>query len=132
MTEQELFLDPVRWDDTITTDSGVTITIEGLFELFRQRLEHPSRPRQKAWKLPPDVDKEAWEMWASHRLASGLSMRTNTAKTVNAKVLQGRPREEQLAIVQQSIHRGWRGLFPLKSDKAEVERVIEEQFEGAL
>lgn len=71
--------------------------------------------RERCTEVPPEIE-EAWLRWSNFRRGKGW---TAAAKTINAKKLMELSAGKTavaLQIVEQSIERGWTGLFPLKVD----------------
>lgn len=67
---------------------------------------------------PEEALSEAWTKWDRHR--SGKKGWTADARTLSMRTLRklaGTDGALALAIVDQSIERGWTGLFPLKVDE---------------
>lgn len=67
---------------------------------------------------PEEALSEAWCKWDRHR--SGKKGWTSDARTLSMRTLRklaGTDGALALAIVDQSIERGWTGLFPLKVDE---------------
>lgn len=84
-------------------------------------VKEPSKARAKI-ALPDWLPLESWNMWARYRRTAGKwnedAKRLNLAKL---KRLYAEGHDPTL-VIEQSIERGWTGLFPLKSDTQQAGR----------
>lgn len=77
-----------------------------------------AKAAKPAKEKPEEALSEAWCKWDRHR--SGKKGWTADARTLSMRTLRklaGTDGALALAIVDQSIERGWTGLFPLKVDE---------------
>lgn len=58
---------------------------------------------------------EAWQVWNRHRNGKGWTAKARELSMKKLRELAGTDGEKAMAIVCQSIERGWSGLFELKS-----------------
>lgn len=82
-----------------------------------QALEEAVFKVEKRPVIRTDVPREiaqAWDIWSKYRQGKGW---TAAAKTINSKKLMELSKGDSglaVRIVEQSVERGWTGLFPLK------------------
>lgn len=93
------------------------VTIEALLariEALEAEVYKKERPQRERTECPPEIE-QAWREWYFYR-QRGKGWTPNAQKINLNKLMEisGGKREESLAIVRQSIERGWSGLFPLK------------------
>lgn len=70
----------------------------------------------KPAKESPDALGEAWAQWEEYRHGKGWTANARALNMRKLRELAGTDGVLAVKIVQQSIERGWSGLFPLKQD----------------
>lgn len=83
--------------------------------------QEPSRTVIKtniAPECPEGIDPSAWQLWDSYRTSKSKKSWTDDAKKLTARTLRkiSAGGGSQLAAVEQSIERGWTGLFAVKTE----------------
>lgn len=73
--------------------------------------------RADALQLPDWLDPQAWAMW--HRYRNGSKGWNGDAKRLSIRKLERLKKDghQPIAVIEQSIERGWTGLFPVHSDQ---------------
>lgn len=97
-----LFSEPVSFEDLLER-------IQALEEAVFQKERRPPTRQD----VPQEIA-EAWDIWSKYRQGKGW---TAAAKTINSKKLMELSKGDSglaVRIVEQSVERGWTGLFPLK------------------
>lgn len=61
---------------------------------------------------------EAWQVWSRHRNGKGWTAKARELSMRTLRDLAGTDGGLAMSIVEQSIERGWRGLFPLSEMNA--------------
>jgi hypothetical protein len=61
---------------------------------------------------------EAWQIWNRHRSGKGWTAKARELSMRKLRELAGADGSLALKIVEQSVERGWTGLFPLKESQA--------------
>lgn len=70
---------------------------------------------QKAERSKADEPlNEAWQLWNRHRNGKGWTAKARELSMRTLKELAGQDGSLALKIVEQSVERGWTGLFPLR------------------
>ncbi len=79
-------------------------------------------PTRAKLALPDWLPLETWAMWDRFRKRKSAKAWTDDAKALSLRTLERLRAEGQdpTAIVEQSIERGWTGLFPLKTETVAV------------
>lgn len=107
-------------------------------ELEEKRREVEENTKQKAanaleFVTPLAFDSNefhsAWQEWFKYRKESGKKLRESTIKK-QMQFLGARAESEAIAIINQSIEKGWTGLFEIKQNgngKSGVAKIIEQQ-----
>lgn len=69
-------------------------------------------------ECPEGIDPDAWALWDSYRTSKSKKSWTDEAKKLTARTLRkiSAGGGSQLAAVEQSIERGWTGLFAVKTE----------------
>lgn len=77
--------------------------------------KEPSKERVKT-ALPDWLPLEAWDMWSRFRKKASGAKWTDDAKRISLATLKNLHADghDPTAVIEQSIERGWTGLFPLK------------------
>lgn len=60
---------------------------------------------------------EAWQLWNRHRSGKGWTAKARELSMKKLRELAGTDGAMAMRIVEQSIERGWTGLFAIKEDK---------------
>lgn len=97
-------------------DDPLTIRRESPPETKRNETETKQETETKdCADAPPFVDEVlvSWNSWIQHRKELGKKMTPSTVKK-QIQFLGGRAGPEIIAIINQSIEKGWTGLFELK------------------
>jgi hypothetical protein len=97
-----LFSEPVNIQDLLERIQALEAAV------FQQERRPPTRQ-----DVPQEIS-EAWDTWSKYRQGKGW---TAAAKTINSKKLMELSKGDSalaVRIVEQSVERGWTGLFPLK------------------
>lgn len=85
---------------------------------LNRREENRTEEKKKAPKLdvsvPEGVDAGAWKMLVEHKKAMKAPMATQHAISLNANKLRQLSVKDQVAMVEQSVENGWKGLYDLK------------------
>ena len=68
----------------------------------------------EAFSLPADIDPAVWDAFIEHRTKNGTKL-TEYAKRLLVKKLESIGQDKN-AVLNQSIEKGWAGLFPLKEE----------------
>jgi len=69
-------------------------------------------------KLNNNQDKEAWQRWIDYRAERKKGITLSTAKLQLGKLVEYQAKGmSAIDIINQSIEKGWLGLFPIKQDK---------------
>lgn len=86
-------------------------------------VKEPSKRRAKI-ALPDWLPLEAWDMWSRFRQKKSGSAWTEDAKRLSLATLKRLFAEgnDPTAVIEQSIERGWTGLFPLKAQSTSTGR----------
>lgn len=73
--------------------------------------------------VPEGVDSGAWKMLVEHKKAMKAPMATQHAISLNANKLRQLSVKDQVAMVEQSVENGWKGLYDLKQKQQQNRRV---------
>ncbi|HHT0464839.1 TPA: DNA replication domain protein [Raoultella planticola] len=89
---------------------------------------NPPRGREpkKSYPYPEQLNAEAWEEWKAYRRENRFKAYAPTERSEGAAItelinLSGGDHQAQMLIVQQSMAKGWKGLFELKQKNARRE-----------
>jgi len=82
--------------------------VEALEAMVYGKAEKP-----KAVK-PDEALNEAWQLWNRHRNGKGWTAKARELSMRTLRELAGTDGSLALKIVEQSVERGWTGLFPLR------------------
>jgi hypothetical protein len=77
------------------------------------------KPAGDNGKLPDWLDKDAWQEWTQHRKELKKTLTPLTTKKQLNMLSTNQP--DHVAIINQSIEKGWTGLFKLKEEKLSLE-----------
>ena len=80
-------------------------------------VKEPSKKRAKI-ALPDWLPLESWDMWSRFRRTKSGSAWTDDAKRLSLSTLRKLydDGDDPTAVIEQSIERGWTGLFPVKTN----------------
>jgi DNA-binding transcriptional ArsR family regulator len=90
------------------------------------RAKRPAKPEAKPDRipfadlpLPTSIDREAWRRWCAFRVKTGRKTWTDDAARLSIRNLQRYLADgsDPIAVIEQSIANGWRGLFPLREQR---------------
>lgn len=94
---------------------------------LNRREEKRTEEKKKTPKLdvsvPEGVDSGAWKMLVEHKKAMKAPMATQQAISLNANKLRQLSVKDQVAMVEQSVENGWKGLYDLKQKQQQNRRV---------
>ena len=92
-------------------------TVDELLERI-QALEAVVFASQKAERVKVEEPlNEAWQVWNRHRSGKGWTAKARELSMKKLRELAGTDGAMAMKIVEQSIERGWTGLFAIREDK---------------
>lgn len=80
-----------------------------------QNLKPNVKPKAQGFALPPGVSDEIWQAFVEHRRKLRKPMTDRAAKLILAKIAA--IGQNPSAVIEQSIERGWAGVFTLDASK---------------
>ena len=94
-----------------------------LNRIEEKRTEEKKKTSKLDVSVPEGVDAGAWEMLVEHKKAMKAPMATQQAVSLNANKLRQLSVKDQVAMVEQSVENGWKGLYELKQKQQQNRRV---------
>ena len=88
-----------------------------------KRTEEKKKTPRLDVSVPEGVDSGAWQMLVEHKKAMKAPMATQHAISLNANKLRQLNVKDQVAMVEQSVENGWKGLYDLKQKQQQNRRV---------
>ena len=94
-----------------------------LNRIEENRTEQKKKTPKLDVSVPEGVDAGAWRMLVEHKKAMKAPMATQQAVSLNANKLRQLSVKDQVAMVEQSVENGWKGLYDLKQKQQQNRRV---------
>lgn len=94
-----------------------------LNRIEEKRTEEKKKTQKLDVSVPEGVDAGAWKMLVEHKKAMKAPMATQQAVSLNANKLRQLSVKDQVAMVEQSVENGWKGLYELKQKQQQNRRV---------
>jgi len=94
-----------------------------LNRIEEKRTEEKKKTPKLDVSVPEGVDAVAWKMLVEHKKAMKAPMATQQAISLNANKLRQLSVKDQVAMVEQSVENGWKGLYDLKQKQQQNRRV---------
>ena len=102
--------------DSLNTDSKDTASVpDADVAVDSKKVKSTAKPEK--FELPGWLDAETWAMWDQFRKTKSARGWTPQAKALSLKSLEKLKEEghQPTAVIEQSIERGWTGLFEVKA-----------------